>query len=60
MATYPNTNSASDVWSLRDVYKAEAGDEWPSLSPATNVTNIATTSRDTFVLGNAPNGIFYI
>jgi len=31
MATYPNTTSASDVWSLRDVYKAEAGDEWPSI-----------------------------
>jgi hypothetical protein len=31
MATYPNTTSASDVWSLRDVYKAEAGDEWPRL-----------------------------
>ena len=28
--TYPTTSSASDVWSLRDVYKAEAGDEWPS------------------------------
>jgi len=23
--TYPTTSSASDVWSLRDVYKAEAG-----------------------------------
>jgi hypothetical protein len=32
MATYPNTTSASDVWSLRDVYKAEAGDEWPFIS----------------------------
>jgi hypothetical protein len=31
MATYPNTTSASDIWSLRDVYKAEAGDEWPSI-----------------------------
>lgn len=31
MATYPNTTSASDVWSLRDVYKAEAGGDWPLL-----------------------------
>jgi len=31
MATYPTTSSASDVWSLRDVYKAEAGDDWPDL-----------------------------
>jgi len=28
--SYPTTSSASDVWSLRDVYKAEAGDEWPT------------------------------
>ena len=27
--TYPTSSSASDVWSLRDVYKAEAGDDWP-------------------------------
>lgn len=33
MATYPSTTSASDIWSLRDVYKAEAGDQWPSLGP---------------------------
>ena len=33
MATYPNTTSASDIWSLRDVYKAEAGDEWPEVPP---------------------------
>lgn len=27
--SYPTRDSASDVWSLRDVYKAEAGDVWP-------------------------------
>ena len=27
--TYPTSSSASDVWSLRDVYKAEAGGDWP-------------------------------
>ena len=26
---YPTTTAASDVWSLRDVYKAEAGTNWP-------------------------------
>ena len=31
--TYPTSSSASDVWSLRDVYKAEAGDDWPTLAP---------------------------
>ena len=34
MASYPNTDAASAVWSLRDVYKAEAGDEWPSIPVA--------------------------
>ena len=29
--TYPTSSSASDVWSLRDVYKAEAGGDWPEL-----------------------------
>lgn len=28
---YPTTTAASDVWSLRDVYKAEAGDNWPAV-----------------------------
>jgi len=32
--TYPTSSSASDVWSLRDVYKAEAGDEWPGSGPS--------------------------
>ncbi len=30
MATFPSTTSASDVWDLTDVYRAEAGDNWPS------------------------------
>jgi len=30
--TYPTSSSASDVWSLRDVYKAEAGDDWPTIA----------------------------
>ena len=32
--TYPTSSTASDVWSLRDVYKAEAGDDWPELATA--------------------------
>lgn len=28
---YPTTTAASDVWSLRDVYKAEAGSNWPTI-----------------------------
>jgi len=44
MATYPNTTSASDVWSLRDVYKAEAGGNWPEVVLATiNITSLGTT-----------------
>lgn len=27
---YPTSSGASDVWSLRDNYKAEAGDNWPA------------------------------
>jgi len=34
--TYPTSSSASDVWSLRDVYKAEAGDEWPEFVSASD------------------------
>jgi len=29
--SYPTTSSASDVWSLRDVYKARGGGNWPSI-----------------------------
>lgn len=46
MATYPNTTSASDVWSLRDVYKAEAGGDWPSLPLITvDVTALSYDSK---------------
>ena len=41
--TYPTSSSASDVWSLRDVYKAEAGGEWPALPvvPDPNFANVS-------------------
>ena len=29
MAQFPSTTSASDVWSLTDVYRAKAGGNWP-------------------------------
>jgi len=41
---YPTTTAASDVWSLRDVYKAEAGDNWPGLQ--TNITATGGTITD--------------
>jgi hypothetical protein len=34
MATFPSTTSASDVWDMMDVYRAEAGDNWPSVAPS--------------------------
>jgi len=52
--TYPTSLSASDVWSLRDVYKAEAGGDWPSLSPAVGeavFTSVGTTNW------TVPNGV---
>lgn len=30
---YPTSSGASDVWSLRDNYNAEAGDNWPVYTP---------------------------
>ena len=53
MATYPNTTSASDVWSLRDVYKAEAGDEWPS---GLVLFDLSSASYDSNTTGNLGNG----
>lgn len=40
--TYPTSSSASDVWSLRDVYKAEAGGDWPEVPiPDPNFANVS-------------------
>jgi hypothetical protein len=41
--SYPTTSSASDVWSLRDVYKAEAGGDWPFELPVGDL-NFANVS----------------
>lgn len=32
MAQFPSTTSASDVWELTDVYRARAGNNWPSVA----------------------------
>ena len=36
--SYPTISSAKDVWSLRDVYKAEAGGDWPFPVPTAPTT----------------------
>ena len=53
MATYPNTDAASDIWSLRDVYKAEAGDEWPSSQV---LFDLSSASYDSNTTGDLSNG----
>ena len=57
--TYPTSSSASDVWSLRDVYKAEAGDEWPSVyvQPDWSLQN-AAYSATVDVVSGAPDSSF--
>lgn len=42
---YPTTTAASDVWSMKDQYKAKAGGNWP----ARQVNNLTITSIGTFV-----------
>ena len=37
--SYPTTTSSSDVWSLRDQYKARAGDNWPIVTPPPFLAN---------------------
>jgi len=71
--TYPTTSSASDVWSLRDVYKAEAGGEWPfpvPIAPDTVTAEAGNTEATvtfsgqvtygdspTFTVTSSPGGI---
>ena len=33
MADFPSTSAASDIWTLRDNFRAEAGDNWPVYTP---------------------------
>ena len=47
MADFPSTTDASDVWSLKDNYKAEAGDNWPQMPIGITATGgTITTSGD--------------
>ena len=42
--SYPTLSSASDVWSLRDVYKAAAGGDWPTIAWSVNLSNVTYDS----------------
>lgn len=50
---YPTAFAASDVWSLRDVYKAEAGSNWPTLAgyDYTDPANIGAFVNGGFLAG---------
>jgi len=44
--SYPTNTSASDVWSLRDVYKSRAGGNWPVIFPTFDeATFLGTPTR---------------
>jgi len=44
--SYPTNTSASDVWSIRDVYKARAGSNWAFPPPLAPTTVTATDEDD--------------
>jgi len=71
--SYPTNTSGKDVWSLRDVYKAEAGNSWP-FPPPTAPTTVTAAALDaeatvtfsgqvtygdspTFTVTSSPDGI---
>lgn len=48
MAQFPSTTSASDAWSLTDVYRAEAGDNWPAVITVPGApTGVSATAGNT-------------
>lgn len=66
---YPSSSAASDVWSLRENYKAEAGNDWPSIptlgrkyadsyiaTTSGTITSIATTDDLTAAVASAADG----
>jgi len=69
----PTQDDASGIWSLRDVYKAEAGDEWPFPVPTAPTTVTAEAGDEeatvtfsgqvtygdspTFTVTSSPDGI---
>lgn len=44
MAQFPSTSSASDVWNMTDVYRAEAGGNWPSVVTVPGAPTIGTAT----------------
>lgn len=44
MAQFPSTSSASDVWNLTDVYRAEAGSNWPTMALVPDAPTIGTAT----------------
>lgn len=69
MAQFPSTTSASDVWSLQDQYRAEAGDNWPELPPEGALVDLllvaggggggSTQSGDGGGAGGGAGGLLY-
>ena len=66
---YPSSSAASDVWSLRENYKAEAGNDWPSIptngrkyadsyiaTTGGTITPVATTDNLTTAVSSATDG----
>lgn len=44
MAQFPSTSSASDVWNMTDVYRAEAGGNWPVTITVPGAPTIGTAT----------------
>ena len=44
MAQFPSTSGASDVWNMTDVYRAEAGDNWPITATVPGAPTIGTAT----------------
>lgn len=42
---FPTDTSASDVWSLKDIYIAKGGDNWPSLFTFDEAAELGTPTR---------------
>ena len=66
---YPSSSAASDIWPLRENYKAEAGGDWPALptngrkyaesyiaTTGGTITPVATTDNLTTAVSNATDG----
>jgi len=47
MATFPSSTSASDVWSLTDQYRAQAGINWPNTNQPQFVTGLVVNGAIT-------------